>query len=296
MAHALSRPRLGPRQGARHALQHRRRYPHGARDRRRCRTATGRAATPSAGTATRPSSATCASATASRSTPIRSASSSTPRGERFVDEGADFRNYTYAKYGRAILEQPGQFAWQVFDAKVPHLLRDEYRIKQVTKVTRRHARGAGRQARGRRRGAFLRECSAFNAAVSTDVPFDPNVKDGRAHRGPRRAEDPTGPIRSIRRRSRPTRSPAASPSPSAACGSTPRPRHRRRRRADPRALCRRRAGRRPLLLQLSRRHRADVGRGVRTDCWRLGRPRITRVADRVAIRFRIPEARPKSFD
>ena len=34
MAHALSRPGLGPRQGARHPLQHRRRHPHGARDRR----------------------------------------------------------------------------------------------------------------------------------------------------------------------------------------------------------------------------------------------------------------------
>src|ERR1700676_3368411 len=55
------------------------------------------------------------------------------RGERFVDEGAEFRNYTYAKYGRAVLEQPGQFAWQVFDRKVVHLLRDEYRIKRATK-------------------------------------------------------------------------------------------------------------------------------------------------------------------
>src|SRR6516165_2952124 len=36
-------------------------------------------------------------------------------GKRFVDEGADFRNYTYAKYGRVVLEQPGQFAWQIFD-------------------------------------------------------------------------------------------------------------------------------------------------------------------------------------
>src|SRR4029453_12481190 len=34
-------------------------------------------------------------------------------GKRFVDEGADFRNYTYAKYGRVILNQPGQFAWQI---------------------------------------------------------------------------------------------------------------------------------------------------------------------------------------
>src|SRR5438309_2723184 len=56
------------------------------------------------------------------------------KGERFVDEGADFRNYTYAKYGRAILEQPSHFCWQVFDSKVTHLLRDEYRIRQVTKA------------------------------------------------------------------------------------------------------------------------------------------------------------------
>jgi tricarballylate dehydrogenase len=38
-------------------------------------------------------------------------------GRRFVDEGADFRNYTYARYGRVILAQPGQFAWQVFDRR-----------------------------------------------------------------------------------------------------------------------------------------------------------------------------------
>src|SRR6266511_2222221 len=42
-------------------------------------------------------------------------------GRRFVDEGADFHSFTYAKYGRAVLEQPGQFAWQVFDAQVFHL-------------------------------------------------------------------------------------------------------------------------------------------------------------------------------
>ena len=54
------------------------------------------------------------------------------RGERFVDEGADFRNYTYAKYGKEILKQPQMMAVQVFDRKAIHLLRDEYRIPQVT--------------------------------------------------------------------------------------------------------------------------------------------------------------------
>ena len=38
-------------------------------------------------------------------------------GERFVDEGADFRNYTYAKYGKVIMNQPNMFAWQIFDKK-----------------------------------------------------------------------------------------------------------------------------------------------------------------------------------
>ena len=49
-------------------------------------------------------------------------------GERFVDEGINFRNYTYAQFGRAILNQPGNFAWQVFDKKTEHLLYSEYRF------------------------------------------------------------------------------------------------------------------------------------------------------------------------
>lgn len=53
-------------------------------------------------------------------------------GERFVDEGADIRNYTYAKYGRAILAQPERAAFQLFDQRTAHLLRDEYHVRQVT--------------------------------------------------------------------------------------------------------------------------------------------------------------------
>ena len=104
-------------------------------------------------------------------------------GKRFVDEGADFRNYTYAKYGRVILNQPGQFAWQIFDRKVLHLLRDEYRIRQVTRVkaeTLEELVGKLEDVNG---PAALDEIRAYNAAVATDVPFNPNVKDGRGTRG-----------------------------------------------------------------------------------------------------------------
>ena len=104
-------------------------------------------------------------------------------GKRFVDEGADFRNYTYAKYGRVVLEQPGQFAWQIFDGKVKHLLRDEYKIRQVTKVTANTIEEFAQKLEGVNATEFLKTVKEWNAAVRTDVPFDPNVKDGRCTRG-----------------------------------------------------------------------------------------------------------------
>ena len=55
-------------------------------------------------------------------------------GKRFVDEGADLRNYTYAKYGKEILAQPQRVAFQLFDQKTKHLLRDEYFIPQASVV------------------------------------------------------------------------------------------------------------------------------------------------------------------
>jgi tricarballylate dehydrogenase len=105
------------------------------------------------------------------------------RGRRFVDEGADFRNYTYAKYGRVILEQPDQFAWQVFDRKVLHLLRDEYRIKRVTKVSSDTIEGLAEKLEGVDKEAFLAEIGTYNTAVQTGISFNPNVKDGRRTEG-----------------------------------------------------------------------------------------------------------------
>ncbi len=101
-------------------------------------------------------------------------------GERFVDEGADFRNYTYAKYGRVIPQQPGQFCWQVFDGKVLHLLRDEYRIKRVTRCAPTRWRSWSAKLDDVNAEKALATIHAFNAAVKTDVPFNPNIKDGRA--------------------------------------------------------------------------------------------------------------------
>src|SRR5690242_17978372 len=104
-------------------------------------------------------------------------------GKRFVDEGADFRNYTYAKYGRVVLEQPAQFCWQIFDAKVLHLLRDEYRIRQVTKARADSIEELAGKLEGVDGAAFLRTIAAYNRAVRQDIAFDPTVKDGRRTEG-----------------------------------------------------------------------------------------------------------------
>jgi tricarballylate dehydrogenase len=104
-------------------------------------------------------------------------------GKRFVDEGADFRNYTYAKYGRVILNQPGQFAWQIFDAKVKAQLRDEYKIRQVTKVTASSLEELVGKLDDVDAENALKELKAYNAAVRQDIPFNPNIKDGRRTEG-----------------------------------------------------------------------------------------------------------------
>jgi len=104
-------------------------------------------------------------------------------GKRFVDEGADFRNYTYAKYGRVILQQPRQFAWQIFDGKVKQQLRDEYRIRQVTKVTADTLEALVSKLDDTDQTTALDTLRKYNDAVQTQIAFNPNVKDGRCTKG-----------------------------------------------------------------------------------------------------------------
>lgn len=104
-------------------------------------------------------------------------------GRRFVDEGADFRNYTYAKYGRAVLEQPERRAFQIFDAETVPLLRDEYRIRQITKAEANTLEELARRLKIEDVSQFVKTVEEFNQAVDRATPFNPAVKDGRATRG-----------------------------------------------------------------------------------------------------------------
>jgi tricarballylate dehydrogenase len=104
-------------------------------------------------------------------------------GKRFLDEGADIRNYTYAKYGRIILQQPNQFAWQIFDSSVTHMLRPEYRARRVTKVVANTIEELAAKLDDVNAEALIATIKEYNASITRDVPFSPNVKDGRRTRG-----------------------------------------------------------------------------------------------------------------
>ncbi len=98
-------------------------------------------------------------------------------GDRFVDEGEDYRNLTYVRFGKAIMAQPHRTAVQIFDQKTVHRLRDEYRIREVTKVVadtiEELAEGVDIDP------AKLRATiDAYNSACGSDADYNPAVLDG----------------------------------------------------------------------------------------------------------------------
>jgi tricarballylate dehydrogenase len=101
---------------------------------------------------------------------------------RFIDEGADFRNYTYARYGAEILKQPEALAYQLFDAKtVPLLRQDEYTAPGVSRFEATTVRELAMKI-GLDPDALATTIAEFNAAVQEGV-FDPAIKDGKHTNG-----------------------------------------------------------------------------------------------------------------
>jgi len=105
------------------------------------------------------------------------------RGERFVDEGINFRNYTYAQFGRAVLEQPGHFAWQIFDSKVFDLLYAEYTFDDAHFVEADTLEALIEKLEGVDQAGARATLEAYNAAVDEGVAFDPTVLDGKGTKG-----------------------------------------------------------------------------------------------------------------
>lgn len=104
-------------------------------------------------------------------------------GERFVDEGINFRNYTYAQFGRATIEQPGGFAWQIFDSKVDDLLYAEYRFWDAHFVEANTLEELVTKLEGVDQTQAMATLNAYNEAVDKGVAFDPTILDGKRTNG-----------------------------------------------------------------------------------------------------------------
>ncbi|MEZ5852380.1 MAG: FAD-dependent tricarballylate dehydrogenase TcuA [Hyphomicrobiaceae bacterium] len=102
-------------------------------------------------------------------------------GKRFVDEGEDYRNLTYVKFGKAIMGQPHRTAVQIFDQKTVHRLRDEYRIKQVTKVEADTIAGLAEQLEISAE-ALTATVDAYNKACQPGQ-YNPSILDGVTTKG-----------------------------------------------------------------------------------------------------------------
>ena len=101
-------------------------------------------------------------------------------GRRFVDEGADFRNYTYARYGAEILRRPGALAFHLFDATTaPFIGHVDY--STAIEVGRRFEAASLEEladCAGIDSAGLRRTITEFNAG-GRGRPFDPTIKDGK---------------------------------------------------------------------------------------------------------------------
>ena len=104
------------------------------------------------------------------------------KGRRFVDEGEDGALFTYAKFGRAILAEPGAKAYQLFNSKVVHLLEPRYSTsKPITSDT---LEGLIDQLDIDDKEQALKTVLEYNAhARDAADGFDPTRKDGLRSRG-----------------------------------------------------------------------------------------------------------------
>jgi len=104
-------------------------------------------------------------------------------GERFVDEGSNFRNYTYAQFGRAILNQPSNRAWQIFDNKVSDLLYKEYSFWDASFIEAQSIEELVGKMDNVNKSTLLKTIHDYNESVDVHQSFDPTSLDGKSTRG-----------------------------------------------------------------------------------------------------------------
>ena len=207
--------------------------------------------------------ATSPSATSSRSTIIRSGFSSTPRASATSTRAPTSTATPMRSMAARSCGSPACSPGRCSTPRRRPLLRGEYRIRRVTKAEANTLEELAPKLEGVDPEAFLRTVRAYNAACTSDVPFNPNILDGRSTKGLAIEKTnwavalDTPPFHAYHVTTGVTFTFGGVKISQAGRGRGPlRPHH-------PRPLCGGRDGRRAVLPQLCQRHRPDVGRDLR---------------------------------
>lgn len=125
-------------------------------------------------------------------------------GKRFLDEGSDFKLYTYAKTGIEILKQPGAIAYQIFDSAIMDAAVEAspgYAVPVEIPISESTTGRAAEHTTGNGKNPIVADSieelavklkldpkvlvqtvAEFNAAVQ-DGAFDPSIRDGKGTAG-----------------------------------------------------------------------------------------------------------------
>jgi tricarballylate dehydrogenase len=100
--------------------------------------------------------------------------------QRFIDEGMDFKSYSYTVMGPAILRQPGGIAYQIFDQQTVERL--ETRYGSGSRPVMADTIPALASKLGLSPAALVHTVTAYNTAVQ-DGSFNPAIKDSKCTQG-----------------------------------------------------------------------------------------------------------------
>jgi tricarballylate dehydrogenase len=99
---------------------------------------------------------------------------------RFIDEGMDFKSYSYTVMGPAILRQPGGVAYQIFDQQTVERLESRYGSGSRPAIA--DTIGTLAEQLGLHPEALVRTVNGYNDAVQ-DGAFNPAIKDAKRTQG-----------------------------------------------------------------------------------------------------------------
>jgi tricarballylate dehydrogenase len=99
---------------------------------------------------------------------------------RFIDEGMDFKSYSYTVMGPAILRQPGGIAYQIFDQQTVERLEARYGSGSPPTVAETIETLAEKLSLSSE--ALVRTVNEYNKAVQ-DGTFNPAIKDSKRTQG-----------------------------------------------------------------------------------------------------------------